>query len=196
MSTYAADYRAATKVEQFLDENFYPRLHMETERVYDKERQVRGMDVLLAGGRVVIDEKAQISCANRPRDTFIMELGFYDRAGRWCDGWFLRDDLATTHYLLVWLDEVAGDIYKRDSVIRKVSLSLISKAQIKSFLSDYVDSYERLVDEVKRSRCGRIPLGDGLRVVQSVRLSEAPVNVVIPRQKLHSWAIFNGAIAA
>ena len=95
----------------FLEENFYNCIENCTyERITDKNLQVQGVDVKLTiDGKVfLIDEICSIMWRNLK--TFSFELSTYNRnRTEIFVGWFLNDNLLTTHYLLVWVDETDVD---------------------------------------------------------------------------------------
>lgn len=88
-----SDSIAEQALGAFLDEHFYETLHkrdagFEYERVHDRKRQLKGMDVIVNyhGNRIVIDEKSALHWINRNLRTFSFELsslqsGHRDGAG-------------------------------------------------------------------------------------------------------------------
>ena len=72
-----SDSIAEQALGAFLDEHFYETLHkrdagFEYERVHDRKRQLKGMDVIVNyhGNRIVIDEKSALHWINRNLRTF------------------------------------------------------------------------------------------------------------------------------
>ena len=96
------------------------------EEVHDKERQTKGIDVILTTpwGEVYIDEKAKEKTkdmekakADNEEDTFGLELTInpenYDgKIGPTKTGWFLKEAV-TTHYLMYYKESHGDGIYKK-----------------------------------------------------------------------------------
>lgn len=156
-------HESAEKIaSRFADKYFYNTFENATvERVTDKARQIKGVDTILKmdGKEYFIDEKC--SALWRNLDTFILELTTKDRTGKnLCMGWFLNDNLLTTHYLFIFINKTDDDNEKDNpnkhkdygkiknvDSFKKVDLLLVSKQKIKDYLSTvkWSDSYLGLV---------------------------------------------------
>src|SRR5699024_4877331 len=75
--------------------------------VKKEQEKHKGIDALYqmsSGESWIVDEKAQLNYLNRPLETFAFEI-IYKRQNNkniLTQGWFINDDLKTTHYLLVY----------------------------------------------------------------------------------------------
>ena len=190
----------------FLDENFYNCLENCTyERITDKNLQVQGVDVKLTidGKEFLIDEKCSIMWRNLK--TFSFELSTYNRnRTEIFVGWFLNDNLLTTHYLLVWVDETdvdednSGKQFKTKNKIKnindfkKVTAALVAKDKIKEYSNSIGWSTENLFKKDHKIRYeddknfGNL-YKNGCKfahVKGNPKMPEEPVNYLLPRQKL------------
>ena len=149
----------------FLDQYFYkpmesliiekdPRVaNIFFERVYDKERQRRGFDVIMHEGAwsMSIDENAQLSKMNNPLNTFCLELS-YLKNGEAMPGWLLDNSKQTTAYMLCWPKGPENTT----GVFTGADMMLIFSARIKKFLE-----YKGYTHEVLCQREG-LMRADGL----------------------------------
>lgn len=201
---FARDMAVIKKVDALLDQKFYPvlldklSLDLEVKRVTNAELQKRGADVVLINKKkpkVVIDEKAQISCAGKPRPTFAFELLFYiDKHDKWINGWFVNDKQTTTHYLLVYFDEIEGkSAYDSNFKPLKSRCYLIDKKLLMKKLQQLGIDKDQLMDTVatmQAKNIDRVDLGNSLRIVWSRQLVEQPFNLVVPLNILRQATVF------
>lgn len=103
-SRFLEDMNAEKEVSKFLDEYLYKNRYS-FQRCYDKDNQRRGIDVKINNGDILlVDEKAATYYINQDwLQTFVLEISFLGQDGKERDGWFVKDGLDTTHYLLVWI---------------------------------------------------------------------------------------------
>lgn len=184
------DEQAANAVAQSLDCNFYIDTDNFT-RVYDKNRQVVGVDTEFdyAGYHYVCDEKAAIRYANRPLNTYSLELSTLDKRGVEIPGWFVNSNMVNNSYLFIWLNKVDSIIDNcsfTSEDIKEYEVALVTKEA----LFDYLDSvgmskYEmqQLCYEIRNGEdvnMGNI-YKDGYKLSYSEHLFEKPINILVPR---------------
>lgn len=187
---------------KYLDDAFYAPMVAagklsSAQRIYDVEQQKRGIDVIASKGKntAYIDEKAQLYYINNMLPTFAFELGFSTPSARHT-GWLLNDDLATTHYFLLWISAETSDLAQfSKEKITSVEGIMIRKSDLRKYLGEYglTDKTLREVESKLHEKgvTGRhdSPL-DGIYfyVSDKEKYSEAPVNLVISKKNLLSIA--------
>lgn len=183
----------------YLD-NFYKKMGWDFERVFDKTRQLQGIDVIFrsnenSDSKILIDEKAATKFLNKKLNTFSFEL--YSENNRNKIGWLLNSNIKTTHYAIIYPRSKNNDISKLDSlewilIDKKKIIDLINSIpNINKYIKEvYNDSYEnkitgrnqyiiRLYNKDSRNN----PLI--LKLVWSKNiLPERPLNILIPKYKL------------
>lgn len=202
MSRRKMDMKAEQALARFLDQNLYEELRKEghfssIHRADQYEQQVSGIDVTMTykADSVYIDEKAALYYINQDLSTFAFELSYQNR-GEERLGWFLNDQLKTTHYLLLWPDARTSDlsaIQAEDFTV--VDALLISKAKLKAYLEPIgLDDHTllecaRILRQHKVSGRQSIPQpGMSIYVSSSGKYSEAPINLVIKKYILRQIA--------
>lgn len=196
------DMSAEAELARFIDEYLYARFpnsgsFKKIERVYDKELQLQGVDVVFtaADERVFyVDEKAQLYYLNKDLPTFAFEINFL-RGGWPTTGWLCNDTLKTDLYLLIWpfakQDDPKGI---RADQFTKADCLLIQKKAILRFLEKNGLPIERMMRDAKKIReegkTGKLPI-EGVRGIyyfasDPSRYREAPINVVISKKHLLS----------
>lgn len=117
MPRFDEDLHREEVLAAFLDENLYPEITTNVERISDTRKQNAGHDVRVAfewlDESVIADEKAQNSdkWLNDPSPTFVMEIF----GESWLDdgepdgniGWFVDTNNETEYYVLIWLPDVS-----------------------------------------------------------------------------------------
>lgn len=187
------DERIEGIVSEYLDRFFYGPIsrekHIRFERVRDRARQVRGIDVIL--GNSTIDEKAKYhDCLNRVIPYLSFELSFIDRSMHLHDGWFLTG--RNTHYAFVTIYTNGKDRISSIDDLSCLQVLFVSKKDILDLLRqdgiDYMsDGVEiRRSEDVDPDERTRFYYTGGYRLVWSKNLPESPVNLVIPRHKLET----------
>lgn len=205
LTTREQDEVYTRRLEQFMDAQYKKQnLLIYMERVQDKQMQVKGIDVILDDetGVKYIDEKFAIDYRDKYLQTYSFELS---SSNNWNEqGWFLNPESLTTHYLLLWFrsDEDINTIYGYDAC-------LISKEKIyKMLLDDHVNPYEALED-FRTYFNGNMTESVGMQfhavistdgtvrkrmkykdyvITQSDNKDEAPINLIIPKEKLLRYA--------
>lgn len=211
-----ANERNTEIINNYLDKYVYTTDNgfTKVERVNDRERQVKGIDVILEyqGKQYLADEKAASDYINRERPlaTFSLELAFVNRDNEIMDGWFMRDDLDNDMYVFVWIDKAdmhpisadKPDIMVLDSVdaVKTGDVAFVSKSAIHNYLESL-----GWTDDKLRMKCDKIIESDGYEYMgnawkngckfsYSTQLVEQPVNVLITREKIIELSKFHKKI--
>lgn len=186
-------------ITAYLDKYMYARLYRNYEVVTDKDTQCKGIDVIVRtkNGEVYHDAKAQSSARfiGRPEPTFAMEILTNDKTGRTRKGWFIRNDLDTDMYVLVWVNEAYADYNGRISSpddIYELEVSVVNKHALK----EYIYTVEGLDDSTLEREAYALRdygknftyLTRNCKLVFSQNLKEQPVSLVLPKSILDRFA--------
>lgn len=189
MSVREYDEHCEKVMAQFLDEHFYKKIgYTWRERVTDRERQVKGLDVILKrDGKVYnIDEKAAIRYTNG-LNTFALELSFLNRKGNRVDGWLIDEKKVNDYFVFVWINKIEGEHIENVDSFKEVEVALVSKEKIMIYLESLGWDVDKLLIKDERIRDGIDDnLGDirknGCKFSYSERLFEKPINILLPKQ--------------
>lgn len=189
MSVREYDEHCEKVMAQFLDEHFYKKIgYTWRERVTDRERQVKGLDVILKrDGKVYnIDEKAAIRYTNGLK-TFALELSFLNRKGNRVDGWLIDEKKINDYFVFVWINKIEGELIENVDSFKEVEVALVSKEKIMIYLESLGWDVDKLLIKDERIRDGIDDnLGDikknGCKFSYSERLFEKPINILLPKQ--------------
>jgi hypothetical protein len=189
MSVREYDEHCEKAMAQFLDEYFYKEIGFSwKERVTDRERQIKGLDVILKRNDIQynIDEKAAIRYTNGLR-TFSLELSFLDRGGKRRDGWLIDEKKVNDYYVFVWINKIDGELIENKDSFKDVDVALVSKEKIMFHLESLGWDVDKLFLKDERIRDGiDTKLGDikknGCKFVYSEHLREKPINVLLPKE--------------
>lgn len=211
-----ANERNTWIINEYLDKYVYTQENGFSyfERVMDRQRQVKGIDVVLTynGVSYLADEKAASDYINRdwPLATFSLELAFVNRDNMIMDGWFLNEEIRTDSYIFVWIDKAdmhpissdKPDIKVLDGVdaIKSGDIAIVEKSAVEDYLASLGWTKNKL-----RAKCDQIIESDGNTEMGNVRrngckfsystqLVEQPVNVLVPRDKMIEIAVFHKKI--
>lgn len=216
METYRkTDMHAEEQLGRFMDIYFYSKIKSKDgspvsfERYVDKKMQLSGVDVRLNVGNqeFLIDEKASIYYSNTMLPTFAFELDSIQKTGGApVTGWFVRDDLVTQYYMLIWPNTKCkningewrrtplGEIEFSDFTI--IEAMLIRKDDIFDFLQRNNLAKSHLLEYAKRLRATHgkknekidVQLENRLSITFSGQIPEKPINLIIRREKLKEIA--------
>lgn len=189
MSVREYDEHCEKVMAQFLDEHFYKKIgYTWRERVTDRERQVKGLDVILKRDDKVynIDEKAAIRYTNG-LNTFALELSFLNRKGNRVDGWLIDEKKVNDYFVFVWINKIEGELIENVDSFKEVEVALVSKEKIMIYLESLGWDVDKLLIKDERIRDGIDDnLGDirknGCKFSYSERLFEKPINILLPKQ--------------
>lgn len=195
------DEKCSDIVSEFLDEHFYLKRCSLFERIYDKRRQIQGIDVIFSLNDIeyICDEKAAIRYVNKNLRTFSLELSFKDRGGNLHDGWLVDDTKINNSFLFIWIDRAKHDILTSKDDIQEIEIALVSKKSIIEYLESigwtvsHLLKKSELVREDKSEYCGNL-YEDGCKFVCSKFLYEKPVNVLVSRNILKKISVYKEKI--
>ena len=202
MTQRELDMHAEQALASFLDAHLYKELLKEGhfssfERVTSIAQQKQGVDVVARTDTAVanIDEKAQLHYINKTLPTFAFELEFL-LDGRTMEGWFLNDNLQTTHYLLLWPNAQTtnlSQLYSSD--FTEVEGMMISKHKLKRHLEQMGISTAFLKDAIRIIRQRELVgpqstafPGIKFYISPSSAYVENPINLVISKKILMGLA--------
>lgn len=188
MSVREYDEHCEKIMSDFLLEHFYKQLNpISIERITDKKRQVKGVDVILNidDNIYIIDEKASIRYINLK--TFALELSFIGRNGNINTGWLLDEKKINNYYLFVWINELKHDLIYSINSIKDVDVALIKKNDILNYLSTIGWDEEKLKIKDNKIRNNENEyMGNlknyGCKFSFSKQLIEKPINILLPKE--------------
>lgn len=194
-SNYKDDFKVEREISKYLDSFLYPLVSSFFRRVIDKRTQKDGVDLVLEnrGNQYLIDEKSAIYYANRALKSFAFETSYLSGSNV-RKGWFLNNDLLTSHYNLVWLNTKDPKTKTNEITsekIKDIEMVSISKTRIVSYLkniginSNVLEKYDY---ELRNSKSTRKSLGEGLELIKSGDYAEKSINLKINKDILIALA--------
>lgn len=201
-NNYELNKIAESKITDFLLKYCYPLLFDSAERIDDKERQQRGIDVIAIkdGWSETHDIKAQCSARylNHPTPTFVYELLTYQYRNETV-GWALKDSDTET-YALCWIPKV--DVDEKGQLIDaehiyEVEVMFVDKTNLDEYLESIGATKEILLararDMAKTKIHRMIPVTDSadtdeMHISYSDDLKEKSINLVIKKRVLKRFA--------
>ncbi|MGK0554821.1 hypothetical protein [Macrococcus capreoli] len=208
-STFNADLSVEKEVNMYLDTFIYPILSsefgLEFTRVYDKDSQHKGVDIVgshkLFNEILNIDEKTAThyfknNLNHTGLKTFALELSYLGQNNMFRDGWLFNSKYSETNAYLFnwgwtspdvqhWRDIKFENIIKIESVLvfKKDLLRHLDRKYDfnKATYSDYINEYQV---SNKNSRFF-IKENSGPYILQSSnKYAEAPTNLIFPKEEL------------
>ena len=180
------DERLEHEVGKWLDKHFYNRSkNVFVERVTDKARQCKGIDVIV--GSTKVDEKLKIrGLLNTVIDFPSFEITRIDRSGSYSEGWFIDSNNETEYYAFISVFSTASsENLVMENNITKVVYLLVKKSEVtesimKSKRRLLDDAEELIYDQYEERK--RYFHSAWLKISRQLR--EAPVNLVVKRSFL------------
>lgn len=176
-------------MSQFLDKYFYNVINPTSfERVQDKGRQVKGIDVVMEinGKTYSIDEKAAIRYTNGLK-TFALELSFLNRKGILQEGWLTDERKINDYFVFVWINKIEDTLIKDISSLKDIDVALVSKNKIMEHLEsigwtkDNLKTKDNQIRNENDKKFGNINT-NGCKFSYSDRLFEKPINILLPKE--------------
>lgn len=202
MSRIVSDSRGEKAIGLYMDNTLYPWL-VENKainsfmRVYEKESQVKGIDVVLEDRMTKefknIDEKAQLYYINNPVDSFAFEILFH-REEKQMDGWFISGNNQTDYYMLMWIKSARETKVYRLVMedFEEVEVYMIPKLSLQSYVGKYMQDVRILKKEAQKmilTKQEKKSIDEGIYLRYSMKgYDEKPVNLVIKKEILKSYA--------
>ena len=189
MSVREYDEHCEQVMSQFLDKYFYNAINPTSfERVQDKERQVKGIDVVMEinDKTYSIDEKAAIRYTNGLK-TFALELSFLNRKGILQEGWLTDERKINDYFVFVWINKIEDTLIKDISSLKDIDVALVSKNKIMEHLEsigwtkDNLKTKDNKIRNENDTNFGNINT-NGCKFSYSNRLFEKPINILLPKE--------------
>ena len=189
MSVREYDEHCEQVMSQFLDKYFYNAINPTSfERVQDKERQVKGIDVVMEinDKTFSIDEKAAIRYTNGLK-TFALELSFLNRKGILQEGWLTDERKINDYFVFVWINKIENILIRDISSFKDVDVALVSKNKIMEHLEsigwtkDKLKTKDNQIRNENDTNFGNINT-NGCKFSYSDRLFEKPINILLPKE--------------
>ena len=199
-TTRGFDTKQEHIVNKFLETEFFAKLGKPYEMVYDFDRQIKGIDVVVGGKNIDIKAQSSPRYINNPTDTYILELQFLNKYGKEMDGWFLNDDLETDFYAFVWIPVATTNVdgsLTSPYDIKETYLMVVDKNRMKDYiLSRHPKESLKEMCRKARKRDERVSyyIDDGLKFSFSPKLAEKPCNIVASRGFLKKFAVIETTI--
>ena len=188
------DERRTNIVTEFLEKYFYPNTEG-YQKIDTVDEQIKGIDskFTLNGVFYNCDEKAAVRY--RYLNTFALEISFINTRKDITDGWFVDKNKVNNSYLFVWIDEADSEEIHSVDEIHKAEIALVKKENIAKYLRSLGFDREKLVDTAYNMRANAIEHNGnaktmGYKFTHSMKLNEAPINVLIPRKNLIKMSDF------
>ena len=189
MSVREYDEHCEQVMSQFLDKYFYNAINPTSfERVQDKERQVKGIDVVMEinDKTYSVDEKAAIRYTNGLK-TFALELSFLNRKGILQEGWLTDERKVNDYFVFVWINKIENTLIRDISSLKDVDVALVSKNKIMEHLEsigwtkDKLKTKDNQIRNENDTNFGNINT-NGCKFSYSDRLFEKPINILLPKE--------------
>lgn len=188
------DEKCSDIISSVLNNEFYVNTK-DFERVYDSERQFKGIDTIfkLNGKTYICDEKAAIRYVNKQLKTFSLELFFINRRNQLTLGWLLDDEKINNSFLFIWIDKADNDILQSEKDVKEIEIALVSKEKILDFLNKLGWDKNSLLKKCQKIINNRDEyLGnlytDKCKFSFSKKLYEKPINILISRNDLKNMS--------
>jgi hypothetical protein len=202
-------------VGEWLDKYFYPTWTSTSTRNFDKELQIRGLDISVTsyeGIKYTIDEKAATHWIGKSLQTFAQELNSVNTKGELYTGWLFQTNSASEYLMEIWVDGVDSIDNKlhEGTDITDITITLVNKKDLLRYIAKRGGTASQLISFANdiRNYGFRHHTGGScdydywrdLKVVVQKEYQERAANILIPRSVLvneiatKSWRIKNHKI--
>ena len=190
-----ADHCSERAVDEYLNRFVYKKLYDKFQPISDAKQQLAGIDVIV-NNDMYIDNKAMTDpqYLNNPANSFILEIASFNH-GAYQLGWFLNDNLKTTHYMFVWLPEVnvpSGSRLVDSRQIQKIEIMLVDRNEVHKLINSYISDEglkERAKKVVRRNLKEDFIVCSPLKICHSIHKAESPVTLRVPKSLYKTIAI-------
>lgn len=179
------DNHVAFVVGKFLDRYLY---HHVT-RVYDKERQIKGIDLITDKGTKVDEKVKYKNCLNRELKKIGFEISRICRDGQRHDGWLIDGEQETQVYNIIniWTTDYDEYDIEFDKIYKTVSL-VIQKKRLMNYLESLrltVENIKSIQQKMLEKKITKLNIIENqVYFTMSNQYKECPINLVIKRQIL------------
>lgn len=191
MSQFNADLYKESILAAFLDEK-YKEQGWYAERIYDKETQKQGIDVIFRGKRLDrrVDEKAQLSYLNKSLETFALELSYFI-GNTQKQGWLFDSHKLTDGYAFVFDIKVNNTAKTLESVSDLVSCEVVfvKRLLLLNELAKHelnINTCSTFDEQLRSSAEIELEYPDDFRFRISRQLEEVPVNLLVRKSFLEA----------
>ena len=192
------DEKQEQVVGNFLDNNFYPQFTTTITRNHEKTSQLKGLDVTVTSTNqnvYTIDEKAAVQWANRNLRTFALEIDSLNKKGNLYEGWFMhgvhQNEVLNKYWLFVWVDSATTADFTSESEIEQVTVCLVDKRDVYSWLNKKNITKTLLETEAKELREKNkkndnfnYKFINNIKMTIQTKYKERAINLLMPRQSL------------
>lgn len=154
------------------------------EMVYDKKRQVRGIDAIIDGMNVdfkMLSSKASLKYIPRTNN---WEISVLNKNGIRYDGWGVNPSLETTHLLIGVIHKHSvpdgENISNASQQVEEMELILVSKKAMLEYIENSI-GFDRIKKDLWRVEGveDRVIYNNEVKLMCATRLAEQPVNLLI-----------------
>jgi hypothetical protein len=185
MSFFKNDLAQETILGTFLS-NHYAKNNWNTTRIFEKEMQYKGVDVMLEkdGRHFLIDEKAQLHYLNKDLPTFALEIN-YLKDNTLKDGWLFDTNKLTEIYAFVFNIQVPVTITQlsNEADIKRCDVVFVNKQKLLKELAklnlDYVTCAENSKTLRSDETIKKLSHLSTFNFQISTQLAEKPVNLIV-----------------
>lgn len=196
MTQRTFDCSVEQRTAKRLDE-YYTRCGIKFERVLDKARQYKGIDLILFGkkGTIKVDEKAKyrgLQDDNAKLNTYSFELSRLCKDGKYHEGWFIDSKIETDFYCYAFPkfedpEDMASSIKPNMQVELFKKKDIIKIVEQETTL-DYIEQLAHVMS-VKDTRIQKFN-NFAVYKTPSYKLPESPINLLISRELVESTPNF------
>ena len=182
-----ADHCSERAVDEYLNRFVYKKLFKKFQPISDTKQQLAGIDIIV-NNEMYIDNKAMTDpqYLNNPANSFILEIASFNH-GAYQLGWFLNDNLQTTHYMFVWLPDVnvpTGSRLVNSRQIQKIEIMLVNRDEVHQLINTYISDEElkeRAKKVVRNNMKEDFIVGSPLKICYSTHKAEGPITLKVPK---------------
>lgn len=160
------------------------------ERVYDTDRQIKGIDYIVGKKKYKVDEKIKYrSSMNQVLDYPGLEITRLQRDGVRAEGWFVDETMETDIYSLVniWTTDADEDEINGDKITR-LHMTLIGKRELQGLVYGLTPREQIMHDALSlidnNGYRHRYTNHNLFHLTFSKNLNEKPVNLVLHLEEL------------
>ncbi len=190
MSLFKKDLEKEVILGAFLSQQ-YSKLNLGTTRIFDKEMQYKGVDIILEkdGLTFKIDEKAQLHYINKDLPTFALEIN-YLKNDNLKSGWLFDTKKVTEIYAFIFSIQLIDGIQhlQNENDIKSCEVVFVNRLRLIKELAKHHLNYESCnnhsIELRSNNEIKKIPHHSGFNFQISDQLAEKPVNLIVKKDFL------------